>query len=224
MATLPTTTARTGLLPASAEIDADTYAAILQYMRRVASVATTALARDARGLTPVTPKKLTFNDDDVTKAATYVTQIPNKRRKRHASLDSRSRTGNVNPRPTDPSHIGVPGNPEEQHDDAGLCLFTDGSALTIDSERSAGWGAIVTNADAITDAANGLVITDPSNPHYIGAYRHTNNAAELCGLFWAMTWAMQRAGAAHVAIYTDSWITLNLATGRWLPKSNRRLD
>ena len=66
------------------------------------------------------------------------------------------------------------------------------------------------------------VQTDVKQRDYIGARAHTNNTGELSAVHHALLNALSRpAGAGKEVIWSDSLYTINMTTGRWLPKCKR---
>ena len=66
------------------------------------------------------------------------------------------------------------------------------------------------------------VQTDVKQRDYIGARAHTNNTGELSAVHHALLNELSRPpGAGKEVIWSDSLYTINMTTGRWLPKCKR---
>ena len=60
---------------------------------------------------------------------------------------------------------------------------------------------------------------------YIGAKAHTNNTGELTALYNALATALRRRpGVGREEIWADSLYAINMASGKWMPKSKRNSE
>ena len=111
-------------------------------------------------------------------------------------------------------------------------VFTDGSKQqggnrqqrALAASGPAGWAAVTVHACPISrrqwvsHAIAGRVVTRPGSPGYQGATQGTNNTAELTALLEAVREEMGRP-AGVVAFRVDSTYAINVATGKWAPRS-----
>ena len=66
------------------------------------------------------------------------------------------------------------------------------------------------------------VQTDTKEKDYVGARAHTNNTGELSAMHYSLCSALQRPpGEGKAIIWSDSLYTINMTTGRWIPKCKR---
>ena len=70
----------------------------------------------------------------------------------------------------------------------------------------------------VSHAIAGRVVTRPGSPGYQGATQGTNNTAELTALLEAVREEMGRP-AGVVVFRVDSTYAINVATGKWAPRS-----
>ena len=112
---------------------------------------------------------------------------------------------------------------------------TDGSA----QKGQAGWGYVARrttrgNAQADADAEyrhadaltreTGRVVTNPSQPEYLGATKATNNTGELSAVHHALSRAAGLATSGEeILIMSDSQLAICTTTGAWAPRTNRAL-
>ena len=103
----------------------------------------------------------------------------------------------------------------------------------------AGWGYVARrttrgNAQADTDAKyshadaltreTGRVVTNPSQPEYLGATKATNNTGELSAVHHALSRAAGLATSGEeILIMSDSQLAICTTTGAWAPRTNRAL-
>lgn len=64
---------------------------------------------------------------------------------------------------------------------------------------------------------------DDESPNWIGAPTHTNNTGEMTAMHIAITRALtQKPNLGPTTIHSDSQYTINMTTGKWMPKKNHR--
>lgn len=116
-------------------------------------------------------------------------------------------------------------------------IYTDGSAIgnnNVTKDTPAGWGFVVVQGDPgpkhdegeVVARLSGRVVTDPSNPLFIGAEVGSNNTGELSALNEALEWVRLRGNVEpemEVTIYSDSQYALNLVFGNWKASANKSL-
>ena len=74
----------------------------------------------------------------------------------------------------------------------------------------------------LTWVSTGQVVVDAKKKEWSGAVAHTNNTGELTAMQRALLRASTRpAGGGKEMIWSDSLYTINMTTGRWLPKRTR---
>ena len=66
----------------------------------------------------------------------------------------------------------------------------------------------------MTDAAGGVVVTDPSGDGYHGADKQTNNTGELTALLHALLTEAERCRMERTTINCDSQYAINTVLGR----------
>ena len=117
-----------------------------------------------------------------------------------------------------------------------LHIYVDGSSGRsgediATSDTPAGWGFCVVEGDSgvgrgggdVVDERSGQVITDPSQPDYLGAEVGSNNNAELTAIAHAARWVLTHPEGGGVVIRGDSQYALNIASGEWRAKANQDL-
>ena len=109
-----------------------------------------------------------------------------------------------------------------------VVLYTDGSA-SLDPP-SAGWGVFISRSLAPSASVWGPVITDSSDPDWIGALRPTNNAGEICAFYHALLWVRGGARSSssvarkRINLLTDSEYCVRLFGDNSIkPRSNKVL-
>ena len=70
-------------------------------------------------------------------------------------------------------------------------FYTDGSASL--ASGTAGWGVYLTRASAPPVSLWGPVVTDRSEPNWIGAVLPTNNTGEIIAFYHAVKWILFKA-------------------------------
>ena len=102
-------------------------------------------------------------------------------------------------------------------------IFTDGSAF----DEKAGWGLVVCKESTVIEEAYGpVLLTAPAHcpEMYLGAEAHTNNTGELSGVAHACRYALHiEKPTPRVEIHSDSMYAINVSTGRWKPKKNKKI-
>ncbi|MEC7686020.1 MAG: RNase H family protein [Candidatus Thermoplasmatota archaeon] len=117
-----------------------------------------------------------------------------------------------------------------------LYIYVDGSSGRTGedlatSDTPAGWGFCVVEGDSgigrgggeVVDERSGTVVTDPSQPDYLGAGVGSNNTAELSAIAHAARWVLTHPKGGVVIIRGDSQYALNIASGEWRAKANQDL-
>ena len=113
-----------------------------------------------------------------------------------------------------------------------LVIYTDGSGPERHAtEPTAGWGfTVVAGGDGDTDTHGsevhsrcGHVVTDTSDPRYIGAERPTNNTAELTAIARALQHVCADQSGRPILIRYDSLYAGRMATGAWRARKNHSL-
>jgi ribonuclease HI len=87
-----------------------------------------------------------------------------------------------------------------------VVIYTDGSFIR--NQATASWGYIVLQARdrhllEITECY-GQVITNPTDPHFLGAITHTNKTAEITAIAEALIWVKNDYTCRNVIIRYDS--------------------
>ena len=90
----------------------------------------------------------------------------------------------------------------------GVCVARKGIGWTPSSEPY------------ILDEYFGPVVTDATDPFYLGATRGTNNTGELNGIATSVLHLKQDGGHEPAIINYDSCYAANLTDGTWIAKSN----
>ncbi|MFL2493863.1 MAG: ribonuclease HI [Candidatus Thalassarchaeum sp.] len=117
-----------------------------------------------------------------------------------------------------------------------LHIYVDGSSARTGEELAtsdtpAGWGFCVVSGDSglgrgsgdVVFERSGPVITDPSQPDYMGAEVGSNNTAELAAIAHAARWVLTHPDGGGVVIRGDSQYALKIASGEWRAKANQEL-
>lgn len=121
---------------------------------------------------------------------------------------------------TDGSWVDTGGGEEWQPATWGAVEFhpTDSTAASFPMGQLTSAGPAETARGELTWVSCGTVVTEPDERHYIGAHAHTNNTGELTAMSWALQRAQQAPAARH-EIYSDSLYTINMTTGKWVPRA-----
>lgn len=114
-----------------------------------------------------------------------------------------------------------------------LHIYVDGSSGRTGedlatSDTPAGWGFCVIEGDSglgrgggeVVDERSGPVVTDPSQPDYLGAEVGSNNTAELTAIAHAARWVLSHPEGGGVVIRGDSHYAIKIASGEWRAKAN----
>ena len=105
---------------------------------------------------------------------------------------------------------------------ARIKYYTDGSGSRgrCTKHTLAGWGWCYAS-DGCWMEASGPVITDHTEPDYLGAEVGSNNTGELTAIAEALLHAKEQQ--QHPSIYSDSLWSINVLTGRWRPQRHKQL-
>ena len=83
-------------------------------------------------------------------------------------------------------------------------------------------GADTTGVGSPTWAISGPVVDSHESKYWIGADKHTNNTGELSAMHYAIARALSRPrGSGYECICADSTYTINMTTGKWIPRHGR---
>jgi ribonuclease HI len=112
-----------------------------------------------------------------------------------------------------------------------LWLYTDGSCpgnQNVQTQHNpAGWGVCIVRPGGSEPLAElyGPVVTDQSEPGYLGAEVGSNNTGELSAICEALRWLRdeRRHGPVGAAIRYDSTYAANIASGLFKAHKNKRL-
>lgn len=94
-----------------------------------------------------------------------------------------------------------------QNAEVPIHIGTDGSAIR--SERCAGWGCVILGWDMLPRILCGPVIVATFADKYVGARECTNNAGELCALYYALVWISITRPMKRIVLYYDSQVAVN---------------
>lgn len=113
-------------------------------------------------------------------------------------------------------------------------IYVDGSCLdnqNVTAKTPAGWGFVVVSGDnqrgsgvgSVITELSGLVITNPSTEHFLGAEVGSNNTAELSAIAHALRWILKDGRVEQATIRADSQYALQIAQRNWKAKANLAL-
>ena len=104
-----------------------------------------------------------------------------------------------------------------ESDDAVLRVYTDGSY----AGGFAGWGWIAVRGSEVVARRSGPVVTETSDPAWVGCNFASNNAGEVSAVVHAAEWLAARPANEPRAIVPDSWWAIAVTKGRWVARYHR---
>ena len=208
-ASLPPTTARTGIAPKGWDLlRRDEYAALLNYLWCVTADATTVLARDFRDL----PKCLPFAYDAEQAARSMRTPfvvssapMPLPRRLRDPK-----------------SALTADAFRSDEH--LGFMIYTDGSfSKSDDGTVTAGWGCYIVCPDKTAVSLCGPIVIRGSLAPDQFVFKVSNNVAEVVAIFYALRFILSLRDQPRCSIIFDSKYAAFTIRQVWRPRSNLTL-
>ena len=136
----------------------------------------------------------------------------------HSSLPSSSTSTSASSTSSSSAHYRGPVDASMWPILSPLTIAFDGSA----AHSRAGWGFTVARLGQATTLDYCGSVYDAGHVMHIGADVHTNNTAELSGLFATLRW-IKRFGDAPVTIQYDSEYAIGVARGHLRPRRNLNL-
>ena len=98
-----------------------------------------------------------------------------------------------------------------------LRVYTDGSY----ARGFAGWGWIAVRGSEVVARRSGPVVTETSDPAWVGCNFASNNAGEVSAVVHAAEWLAARPANEPRAIIPDSWWAIAVTKGRWVARYHR---